>query len=227
MITKHTQIEQGTQEWLDLRHGLITCSELHLLITPTLKVADNDKVRSHIYELAAQRITGHTEESYLSADMQRGRDDEVRARELYSQKHATVTECGFITREFPWGVLGYSPDALVGDTGAIECKSKLQKLHLKAALAAHRREIPPEHMAQVQGGMLAAGLDWLDFVSYCGGMPMVVCRQFPKPEWQRAIDEACASAEQQIADVVGEYHEAVRAGNWQPTERIERGEMIL
>ena len=48
MIRYHYDIEQGTPEWLSLRCGILTASEIKLIITPTLKVASNDKERAPV-----------------------------------------------------------------------------------------------------------------------------------------------------------------------------------
>ena len=57
-ITIHESVEQGSDEWLALRCGLITASEMKLLLTlAKLAIADNDKVRAHVWELLAQRVT--------------------------------------------------------------------------------------------------------------------------------------------------------------------------
>ena len=51
-ITVHTDLAQGTQEWLQARCGLLTASQMKLVLTPArLKPADNDKARAHLYEL--------------------------------------------------------------------------------------------------------------------------------------------------------------------------------
>mgnify|MGYP000683368648 CR=1 FL=1 len=119
-IVYHDELIQGSDEWLAARCGLLTASEVKLILTPTLKVANNDKVRAHIWELAAQRISGFVEPQYVSDAMLRGHDDEIEARNLYSQNYAEVEETGFVTND-QWGfVLGASPDGLVGeDAGAV------------------------------------------------------------------------------------------------------------
>jgi hypothetical protein len=110
MIKYHTDVFQGSNEWLELRRGILTASEMKLIITPTLKIADNDKTRAHLYELAAQRISGYVEPHYVSDDMLRGQEDEIYAREAYAQHFAPIETVGFITND-KWGfTLGYSPD---------------------------------------------------------------------------------------------------------------------
>ena len=57
MITYHNDLIQGSDEWHAARCGLLTASEVKLILTPTLKIAANDKTRAHVWELLAQRLT--------------------------------------------------------------------------------------------------------------------------------------------------------------------------
>jgi hypothetical protein len=84
----HAELIQGSEEWLQARCGLLTASEMKLIVTPTLKAASNDKERAHLYELLAQRISGYVEPSYISDDMLRGMDDEAEARRIYAESFA-------------------------------------------------------------------------------------------------------------------------------------------
>src|SRR3546814_6407235 len=80
-----TDLIQGSEEWLQARCGLLTASEMKLIVTPTLKAANNDKTRTHLYELLAQRVTGYVEPHYISDDMLRGMDDEI----IRSEEHTS------------------------------------------------------------------------------------------------------------------------------------------
>ena len=225
-ITYHDEVVQGSDEWLALRRGLITASEMSLLLTPTLKIASNDKSRAHVYELAAQRISGYTEPHYIGSDMLRGQEDEILARALYAEKIAPVQECGLVTTDI-WGfTLGYSPDGLIGDDGLIECKSRRQKFQIQT-IAEHlpAGTIPEEYVPQVQTGLLVTGRKWLDFVSYSGGLPMAVIRVFPDLAVQAAIVDAAKAAEKQIADKLSAYHK--HAAGLIPTERRIEQEMVI
>jgi hypothetical protein len=225
-LVYHDDVVQGSDDWLALRRGLITASEVSLLLTPTLKVAANDKSRSHIYELAAQRISGYTEPHYIGSDMLRGHDDEIDARELYSDRYAPVRTCGFITND-KWGfTLGYSPDGLIGEDGLIECKSRRQKFQIET-ITEHlpAGTIPSEYVMQAQTGLLVTGRKWLDLVSYSGGLPMAVIRVFPDVVMQEAIVSACATAEKQIAAKIADYTRL--SVGLIPTERRIEQEMTI
>ena len=187
MAIVYHDVEQGSEEWRALRCGILTASEMRLIITPTLKSASNDKERAHLYELLGQRITGYVEPGYISDDMLRGHDDEILARANYSEHYSPVTECGFVTNDDYGPMIGYSPDGLVADDGLIECKSRRQKFHVETIL---HNEVPAEYMLQCQTGLLVTGRKWLDFVSYCAGMPMFVKRVFPDAQIRAAIAAA-------------------------------------
>lgn len=205
-ITYFRDLIQGSEEWAAARCGLLTASEMHLIVTPTLKATSNDKERSHLYELLAQRITNHVEPQYISDSMLRGQDDEVDAVNLYSKRYAPVSEMGFITND-KWGfTIGYSPDGLVGDDGLVECKSRNQKLQVKTIVEyVSVDQIDPDFMIQVQTGLLVSERKWCDLVSYCGGLPMATVRVFPDDKYQEAIIAAAAAFEERLAAKLGVY----------------------
>ena len=202
MIRYHFDIEQGSEEWHALRCGILTASEMKFIVTPTLKPASNDKERAHLFELLGQRITQHTEPRYISDDMLRGHEDEIEARIRYAENFAPVTECGFVTNDDHGFVIGYSPDGLVDYDGLIECKSRRQKYQVETILA---DRVPEEYMLQIQTGLLVTGREWLDFVSYCAGLPMFVKRVFPDARYQDAIIAAATDFERRLQEAQQKY----------------------
>jgi len=216
-LTTYEDLGQGTPEWLAARCGIVTASVVGQLITPkTVKPAANDYSRALAVTLTAERITGHVEPIHENQDMLRGTLDEPFARDKYAEHYAPVEEIGFMVRD-DWGFrLGYSPDGLVGEDGLIEIKSRRQKKHLATILA---DEVPLENMAQCQAGLLVSGREWLDYVSFCSGMPLYVKRVTPDPKWQAAIIDAVAAFEEASADMVTRYTEATK--NLPATERLD------
>ena len=227
-ITYHAQLIQGSEEWLQARLGLLTASEMKHVITPTLKIADNDKTRSHVWELLAQRITGYVEPSYIGDDMLRGMQEEIEARAAYQKNYAPVEECGFITND-QWGfTIGYSPDALVGKEGLLECKSRRQKFQIQTICENVAADtVPDEYAIQVQTGLLVSGRPWLDFISYSGGLPMATIRVLPDPVIQAAIVAAATAFEAKIADKMMQYRAVLGSkARLIPTERKIIGEIF-
>lgn len=220
-IKYYHELIQGSDEWLQARCGLITASEMKLIVTPTLKIASNDKERAHLYELLAQRVTGYVEPHYISDDMLRGQADEVDGRIIYSEKIASVTEMGFITND-RWGfIIGYSPDGLVGHNGLIECKSRRQKYQIETLVeCVEAQTIPADYLMQIQTAMLVSEREWVDFISYCGGLSMVVIRAYPDKKVQDAIIEAAAQFEAKISAKMMKLQEVLNSGALLfPTER--------
>jgi predicted phage-related endonuclease len=220
-ITYHKEVVQGSDEWHQMRVGLLTASEMHLIVTPTLKAANNEKERSHLYELLAQRLTGYVEPQYVSDAMLRGQSDEIAAIELYAKNYAPIERAGFITND-KWGfTIGYSPDALVGDDGLVECKSRSQKYQVQTITD---NAIPAEYMIQLQTGLLVTERAWIDFISYSGGLPMFVKRCEPIKEYQEAIVAAAEAFEKRLAEKQQAYLKNIVGLH--PTERVIEQEMI-
>lgn len=224
-IRYHDDLIQGSDEWLQIRCGLLTASEIRLILTPTLKVANNDKVRAHVFELAFQRLTSFVEPQYVSDAMLRGQEDEIYARAAYTEHFAPVEECGFITND-QWGfTIGYSPDGLVGDDGLIECKSRCGKYQVQTIAT---NEVPEEYMMQLQTGLLVTGREWIDFISYCGGLPVFRKRVEPDPAIQDAIIRAAIDFEARVAEVQQDYLATLVAmPKLIPTERREMEEIVI
>lgn len=207
-LITYPELEQGTEEWLEARRGIVTASVVGRLITPTLKVASNDTARTLTRLLVAERITGRIEPTFTSDAMMRGRLDEPIARDHYAEHdaHEPVTEMGFMTRTLYGGArLGYSPDGLVGRIGLIEIKSAEPKIHLNRILEGH---IEHNHMAQMQAGLLVSGRAYCDYVSWCGGLPMWVMRVTPDPAWFEAIESAVLAFESAAEQMLATYAEA-------------------
>lgn len=229
MITYHDDLVQGSDEWLAARCGMLTASEMKLIITPTLKIASNEKEKTHLYELLSQRITGYVEPHYISDDMLRGQADEVYARYLYGEHYAAVTECGFITNDKHGFMLGYSPDALVGEDGLIECKSRRAKYQIETILECVGADIiPADYMIQVQTGLIVSERAWCDFISYSGGLPMATVRVFPDAKIQTAILEAAEAFEARLAIRLQQYQDILNSeARLIPTERQVEQEITL
>lgn len=213
----YDDIEQGSDEWHTQRRGLVTASVVGKLVTgSTLKTASNDESRGLTALLVAERITGHTESTYTSDDMWRGILCEPIARAAYSKHHAPATELGFMRRTEDDWALGFSPDGLVGDDGLIEIKAPRAKAHIRTILA---DEVPAMYIPQCQAGLLVSGRQWLDYVSFHGGLPLFTKRVYPDPRWFDAIEAACRQFEETAAQMVTDYE--TRVAGLPSTERVD------
>ena len=212
--------------------GLLTASEMKLVVSKktdkktgiiSFSAPSEDKVKAHLYELVAQRVTGYVEPFYIGDDMLRGMEEEIYARALYEEKYAPTETVGFITND-KWGfALGFSPDGLVGDDGVIECKSRRQKYQIETIVS---DKMPDDYLIQVQTGLLVSERKWCDFISYCGGMPMFVKRVFADEVVQTAIVEAAQIFHGKMDLMIAEYEKKI-VGLYPTERRINDGEITL
>lgn len=152
--------------------------------------------RTYMLDLAAETLTGQSQEPRTTPAMQWGIDHEPAARELYEQRMGCkVQRVGFIEHPLD-AMVGGSPDGLVDDTGGIEIKCPYNPaIHLGYVLGG---VMPEEHVAQVQGHMWITGRLWWDFVSYYpnfegpGSLRLVLwrLRVFRDLEFIKRLDEA-------------------------------------
>lgn len=217
-ITYYPELIQGSDEWMAARCGLITAGSMDLIITPTLKMASNDKERTHLYELLAQRVTGYVEPQYVNDEMLRGLENEIYAREVYSEKYGPTETTGLVINDELGFDIGFSPDWLVGKDGFVEMKSRRQKYQAQAIIEGI---VPVEFMLQVQTGLFVTGRKWCDFISWHGGMPMFVCRSYPEEKYQQAIVAGAIAFEERLQAAQKKYETAI-VGMPMTERRIEK-----
>lgn len=180
-----TDIEQGTPEWLALRLGIATASELDcLLVSGKGEAGFGVAAFSYMDQLIGERITEEAAEiPFQTKATIRGHEQELVARSLYEgREEVSATQVGIILNHG----IGYSPDGLVGDDGLIEIKTKLPKFQVGVILA---DEVPKEHIPQCQGGLWVSEREWIDFISYWPGMPLFVKRMYRDEVMIRKIAE--------------------------------------
>ena len=153
MIKIH-DIEQGTDEWLQLREGLYTGSNADKLLKHSGSVKIVNGVAS---AYALSEITGFGGNFHT----RRGHILEEEAIELYEQiKKVEVDRPGFVTNtKYP--TCGYSPDGIRPDR-TIECKAFDPDKHMKM----FNGEIPLKVLAQCHFGMILCGKKICDLLIY-------------------------------------------------------------
>lgn len=170
--------EQGSQEWIDSRLGVITASEMHNVMASG-RAGEPSKTRAtYMRRLASEIISGDPCVVFEgNAYTKHGQETEPKARELYGiQTGLELAQVGFIRR----GRIGCSPDALVGELnpltekgGGAEIKCKRGDIHIEVLLTG---EVPAEHVKQIQTSMYVTGRQWWDFVCYTKGLPIFIKR---------------------------------------------------
>lgn len=168
MIT--VDVVQGTPEWFAARCGIPSASNFDKIITTA--GAPSKQAQKYMYQLAAERVTGRTEEGYNNAAMERGKETEAEARNLYELIHdVQIKEVGVCYPDEK-KLCAASPDGLIGEDGLIEIKCPMAYASVGYILD---NVLPTDYIQQVQGQLYVTGRKWLDFLSYYPGLkPMIV-----------------------------------------------------
>ena len=157
------QAEQGSDEWLQARVGVLTASRFRDACD-TLKSGKQSQVAiDYAYDLAAEIAGGAAAGSvFVSAPMRRGTELEPFARAAYEGKTGyMVDESGLILSDC--GRYGFSPDGLIDDDGLLEVKCPANSRKKVEMWATGNVS---EYMHQMQGGMWITGRAWCDFVMF-------------------------------------------------------------
>ncbi|AIL33114.1 YqaJ viral recombinase family protein [Basilea psittacipulmonis] len=154
--------EQGSQEWLEARLGIVTATGASNIVTPSGNKS-NGWV-NYLSELVAETYEG-AKDPVRTADMERGHELEPKARAGYEflTEHE-VKQVGGIYLDENRDVM-ISPDGIMPDLKkGLEIKSPRLKNHIKYILEGG---VPSEYLIQVQFSLWVTGFESWDFVSYC------------------------------------------------------------
>jgi len=154
------EMEQGSQEWLDCRCGLLTASDAQTIATAGVGLT------TLCIEKVAQRLTGKAEDGFKSPAMQNGNDLEVEARNAYELETGNVVKkVGFCKLDDDTGA---SPDGMVGDDGLVEIKCKTNNVFVKELLS---DDVDPAHKWQMQFQLWVTDRKWCDYAVYNPNFP--------------------------------------------------------
>lgn len=191
--------DQGTPEWIECRMGIPTASKFHTVIAKGVKTGEPSKTRrTYMLQLLGEIVSGLPAENYTNGYMNRGHEMEDQLRAHYAfDSDLDVTQVGFIRN----GDKGASPDALVGTDGMLEIKTEAPHL-LAERLLTKQGEIPPEHMAQLQGNLWVGEREWIDIVIGFTGMPIFKTRAFRNETYIKTMGAAVSQFNVELAELV-------------------------
>lgn len=181
------EIEQGTDEWFELRRGIPTASEF----ADILAAGEGKTRQKYLDRLAGELLSERLSENYRNAAMDRGNAIEPDIRERYiASRFCQVTCVGFVRRRLPSGRwVGGSPDALVDADGVLEIKSHKPEIlipilegRVGPGLSAFR--------AQCQGLLWITGRKWCDIRLGYWGHPTFSARFERDDNYIRQLSDA-------------------------------------
>lgn len=215
-------MEQRTDEWFAERAGRITASRMDDVMTERERGEFKSGPRKgqpkpqpknlvdYAYQLAAERLTGVPRKQVKAAALTWGREVEPAAMAAYQADTGEIVDvCGFIVHP-QYDFIGASPDFLIGLEGGGEIKSpESSEVHLETLL----NGLPPEHVAQIQGGLWVTGRQWWDFVSYHPSFSerhrLYIQRISRDDEYISGMESACLLLEADVQNIINELNRKV------------------
>lgn len=173
--------DQNSPEWYAARAGIPTASEFATVMAVGKQGGKSVGRVNYLNKLAGEILTGEVEESYTNPHMERGKEMEDEARDLYTfESGAAPQRVGFARN----GQKGCSPDSLIDVNGGLEIKTALAHIQIARLL---KEELPSEHRAQVQGSLWVCEREWWDFVSYCPKLPLLRVRVYRDEDYIKKL----------------------------------------
>lgn len=182
---KVLDVRQGSPEWSEARLGIPTCSRFGEIVTPA-RLAYSSSAARYQAEILCEWALGFPVERGSSQAMERGTGMEDEARAWYEmQRDVGVVPTGFVLRGD--GLVGGSPDGIVGEDGGVEIKCPMAHTHVLYLLSPAR--LVTDYGPQVQGYMYLTGREWWDVMSYHPTLPRVLERVDRDEPFQTALAE--------------------------------------
>lgn len=160
-------VVQGSPEWVKLRIGIPTSSEMHLICTP----ANGDLSKSwkaYAARLIWEKLLNTTTINLDGIEhIENGKVQEPYAVRQFEMMNDVETEAvGFVTTDD--GTMGSSPDRLIkGQSATLEVKAPTGVVHMQRLLFGHGTDYRP----QVQHQLLVCERDKAIFYSYVDRAP--------------------------------------------------------
>jgi hypothetical protein len=204
-MTTIIDVEQGSDAWFRARMGRPTASQFSTVMAKGKGGGESVTRRKYLYQLAAEIVSGEPSETYSNGHMERGKLMEPEARAAYAfLKDAEPRQVGFVHND----LAGASPDALLGDKGVLEIKTKLPALLVECIMSG---EFPAEHKAQCQGALWVCEREFVDIAVFWPKLPLFVVRQQRDEAYIASIMRAVREFNDELAVVVDKlrrYEEA-------------------
>lgn len=192
MIEIFEDIEQGSDQWREVRCGLVTASNFKLVLAK----GEGKTRRAYLNRLAAEIITGEPLEDFKSQSMARGNAMEAEARDYFSfLMDVEPRQIGFIRN----GSKGCSPDSLIDDHALLEIKTQRGDLLIETLL---KDEFPPEFKAQVQGQLWVTEREICHLFVFWPGFPPFLKEARRDPGYIIQLSDAVDQFNEELESVV-------------------------
>lgn len=157
---------QGSPEWHAARCGKVTASNFAAIMQePRSKSAPwSQSAETYARQLVCERLTGLPQDEASGKAIDWGNANEEAARQAHEERSGLeIMAAPFVTHPLVASI-GASVDGLIGSARTVEIKCPWNSWRHVDVLLEQR--MPPEHVAQVQGGLWITGREVCDFISY-------------------------------------------------------------
>ena len=192
-MIKYYNIEQKSDEWLELRKGKFTASNAQA-------IGNADKgLDSLCIELLAEKMALKSDK-YTNEDIDRGNELEDEARKAFQEfSKLPITQTGFVTNS-KYKNAGCSPDGIIENHSLIEIKCPNNLNYFKLLL---EPTVKPEYMWQIQMQLLITEYEHCYYVCYNPNFEknIIVIDVFPNEEMQKKLIEGIKIGNNKLAEI--------------------------
>lgn len=196
-------LEQGSQDWLQMRRGVITGSRFKDARDKLKNGLPSKACLAYAMDLARERIGGKAPAKFANAAMREGTEQEPYARAAYeAQTGEMVEEVGlFITEDKCFGL---SPDGLINDDGVQEIKTMVSSDTLFKAVADGDLS---EYVDQCNGYLWLLGRKYVDLCLWVPDLQKLIVKRIHRDEEEiQALEDDLLG----FAKIVNEYEEKLK-----------------
>jgi hypothetical protein len=162
-------VEQGTDQWRELRRGKVTASRVADVIAKIKSGGYSTSRANYRTELMLERLTGRIADGFISQDMITGTLREPDARVEYELRmRCEVEQVGFV--EHPTiPMSGASTDGFVGAKGMVEFKCPKPATHFDTLRTG---VMPAAYLTQMDWNLACnPDREWCDYCSFNPDFP--------------------------------------------------------
>jgi YqaJ-like recombinase protein len=169
MAVYHPDFEQRSARWFEIRLGVPTASEMDRILTPGGK--PSKQADAYMNRLLAEWVLGEPITSDIDTPwMEHGREyEEAAVRAFEFQTDLETSPVGFVTTDD--GLIGCSPDRLVGEIGTLELKCPAPNTHIGYLLST---SVADDYRVQNQAQMWICEREKSWVSSYHPKMPPII-----------------------------------------------------
>jgi hypothetical protein len=191
----HHDIQQNTDQWLQLRKGKFTASVFKSLFAAKTTAEYNNAINSVIFE----RLTGEiaSDERFSNVWTDRGHELESAALMAYQSETFNSVRSGGFFQLNDW--IGASPDGLVGEDGQVQIKCPKYTTMISYM---RNPKLPTEYKWQVHGELLVTGRKWCDFTVWHPQLKPLIIRVEADKEIQEQIESKIYEAIKEVEQVI-------------------------